>query len=109
MISDALNRYRQGEEGFTLIELLIVIIILGILAAIVVFSVSGITDRGSAAACKSDAATVQTASEAYYAQNGTYAPSETALQTAGFLHSIPSSSEISYAGGAVTGLTCTYP
>ena len=45
-----LKKMRQ-EEGFTLIELLIVIIILGVLAAIVVFSVSGITNKGSSAAC----------------------------------------------------------
>ena len=66
-----LKKMRQ-EEGFTLIELLIVIVILGILAAIVVFSVSGITDRGSSAACKSDASELITASEAFYAQGGTY-------------------------------------
>src|SRR5262245_3969613 len=32
------------EKGFTLIELLVVIVILGILAAVVVFAVNGITD-----------------------------------------------------------------
>ena len=41
-----LRAARKNESGFTLIELLIVIVILGILAAIVVFSVQGITDRG---------------------------------------------------------------
>ena len=42
----ALRKARKDEGGFTLIELLIVIVILGVLAAIVVFSVRGITDRG---------------------------------------------------------------
>jgi general secretion pathway protein G len=55
------------ERGFTLIELLIVIVILGVLAGIVVFSVAGITDRGKTSACKADVATVTTAVEAYYA------------------------------------------
>ena len=41
-----LREARKNESGFTLIELLIVIVILGVLAAIVVFSVQGITDRG---------------------------------------------------------------
>ena len=71
-----LNRIREAkknEKGFTLIELLIVIVILGILAAIVVFSIAGITDRGKASACKSDYKTVEVASEAYYAKNGVYA------------------------------------
>jgi general secretion pathway protein G len=63
---------RENESGFTLIELLIVIVILGVLAGIVVFSVQGITGRGAAAACKSDVASVQAATEAYYAQKGSY-------------------------------------
>jgi prepilin-type N-terminal cleavage/methylation domain-containing protein len=66
-----LNR-RKNESGFTLIELLIVIVILGVLSGIVVFAVSGIQDRGNAAACKTDKKTVLVAVEAYYAKNGVY-------------------------------------
>ncbi len=60
------------EQGFTLIELLVVIAILGILAAVVVFSVNGITDRGKHSACVTEVSTVQTAIEAYFAQNDAY-------------------------------------
>ena len=63
---------RKNESGFTLIELLIVIVILGVLSGIVVFAVSGIQDRGNAAACKTDKKTVQVAVEAFYAKNGVY-------------------------------------
>ena len=52
-----------------LIELLIVIIVLGILAAIVIFSLTGVTGQSEAAACNSDAKTVETAVSAYYAEN----------------------------------------
>ena len=76
---------RENESGFTLVELLIVIVILGVLSGIVVFSVSGITSRGKAEACKSTVATVQVAGEASYAQTGTYAPNVAALVTAGLL------------------------
>ena len=63
------------NKGFTLIELLIVIVILGILAAVTVFAVRGITDKGTTNACASDKATVATAVEAYFAQyGGTYIP-----------------------------------
>ncbi len=58
------------EGGFTLIELLIVIVVLGILAAIVIFSLTSVTGSSAAAACNSDAKTVQTAVQAYIAQNG---------------------------------------
>lgn len=67
-----LRAARRNENGFTLTELLIVVVILGVLAAIVVFAVSGITDRGVEAACDADKRTVQTAVEAYHAQNNAY-------------------------------------
>ena len=67
---EALRKARKSEDGFTLIELLIVIVILGVLAGIVVFSVRGITDRGDTAACKSNLKATEVAVEAYYAKNG---------------------------------------
>jgi general secretion pathway protein G len=76
---------KKNDEGFTLIELLIVIVILGILAAVVVFAVGGITDRGEESSCEADLATVEVAVEAYFAQNGIYPPAEADLVTGGFL------------------------
>lgn len=77
----------RNEAGFTLIELLVVITILGILAGIVVFSVGGVTTKGQTAACQTDTVTIQTAEEAYYAQNGHYAASIAELVSGGFLSS----------------------
>jgi type II secretion system protein G len=76
------------QKGFTLVELLVVIVILGILAAVVVFAVSGIQDRGQTSACQTDANTIRTAVEAYRAQAGhlsTDDPSMANLVTAGLL------------------------
>jgi prepilin-type N-terminal cleavage/methylation domain-containing protein len=64
----ALNK-KRGEEGFTLIELLIVIVILGILAAIVVFAVGTTGQNAAASSCKADAKSIEVALEAFKAQN----------------------------------------
>jgi len=86
---------RENESGFTLIELLIVIVILGVLSGIVVFSVAGITNNSAVVACKADLNIVSVASEAYYAQNNsTYAGSVAALVTAKLLKSAPPGTEL---------------
>lgn len=94
---------RKTESGFTLIELLMVIVILGVLAGIVVFAVSGIQDRGKVAACKSDVQTLSVAQEAHFAKNSSYASSMTVLMQQGFLRSdAPLASGVTLgAGGAV--------
>ena len=92
------------ERGFTLIELLVVIVILGVLAGIVVFAVSGISDRGKSSSCKTEVQTVNTAIQAYNAKdpNGGW-PSATdaaslftALNTAGLIQSSAPGSTASY-------------
>jgi general secretion pathway protein G len=97
---ERIRKMREQQEGFTLIELLIVIVILGILAAIVVFAVGGITDRGKTSACAADKASLTTAQEANFAKNGAYA-TEAGLVTNGFIHG-QSSLYDTDATGAVT-------
>src|SRR5689334_15224595 len=62
----------READGFTLIELLIVIVILGILAAIVVFAVGTATSDSKTSACKADKSNVETALEAAKAKTGSY-------------------------------------
>jgi general secretion pathway protein G len=90
---------RKTDAGFTLIELLIVIVILGVLAAVVVFAVGGINAQSKSAACKADVATVQTASDSFNASTGAYAADMPALVTANLLRSVPA--DVTYV--ALTG------
>ena len=66
-----LKRQRDAGEinGFTLIELLIVIVVLGILAAVVIFALGGVTGKSAKAACQADGATLSTAISALKAQD----------------------------------------
>ncbi len=67
------DRRHGCDRGFSLIELLIVIVVLGILATVVVFSVRGIVDRGEQSSQEIDQRILVTALENYYARNGVYA------------------------------------
>jgi prepilin-type N-terminal cleavage/methylation domain-containing protein len=79
------TKAKKDEKGFTLVELLIVIVILGILSTIVVFSVRGLTGKANSNSCKIDARSLQTAIEGYYATNAnTYPPANSAAAPTAF-------------------------
>src|SRR6202022_1225460 len=65
-----IRQARQGlprrQGGFTLVELLVVIAILGILAAIVLFNISGVNASAACNAMRTDGATIQGAADLYY-------------------------------------------
>ena len=96
---------RENDGGFTLIELLIAIVILGVLSAIVVFSVGAFNNEGKTAACKADKKNVEIAAEAYVAKTGGNAADVAALVTAGYLKEAPPTTNgytITLVGGVVT-------
>ena len=63
---------RDNNKGFTLIELLIVVVIIGILAAIAIPKFSATRERAYFAAMKSDLKNLATQQEIYYADFYTY-------------------------------------
>jgi len=59
-------------NGFTIVELLIVIVVIGILAAITVVAFNGVQDRARFAKAQSDIGALNKAVLLYYAENGSY-------------------------------------
>lgn len=96
-----MNAWARKQKGFTVIEMLVVIVIIGILAAITAVSYASVQQRSRDTTRTSDIREVQKALEKYHAANGMY-PSvgsdntayalttlSTALVTPGYLNKIP--------------------
>ena len=69
----------RDNKGFTLIELLIVVVIIGILAAIAIPKFSATREKAYFAAMKSDVKNLASQQEIYYADNYAYTTSTTDL------------------------------
>src|SRR4029079_13783721 len=73
------NMLNKTRKGFTLIELLIVVVIIGILAAIASPKFANTKEKAYLASMKSDLRNLATAQESYFADNQTYTTSTIAV------------------------------
>ncbi len=89
MNAPAPRRRHQHDDGFTLVELLVVITILGVLAAVVVFSVSAISNRADASACRAELTTLQRAVEIYRVSHPGNVVTDADLVSGGLLRATP--------------------
>ena len=69
---------QTGNAGFTLVEILIVVVILGILAAIIVPSFASVRDQASVGTTQSELEKVRRAVEVYQVRNENTLPNVTA-------------------------------
>jgi prepilin-type N-terminal cleavage/methylation domain-containing protein len=89
----------RSDAGFTLIELLVVLVVIGILAAIVVFALSGTSGESTRAACNGDARTVSVAVQAFEVEHPMVTQvtvGQLVSSATGTLQSWPTSTQHSY-------------
>src|SRR5665648_1025044 len=68
-----MNRvYYRKSSGFTIVDLLVVIVVIGILAAITIVSYTGISSKAVQASLQSDLSNAKKRLDIFYTDNGSY-------------------------------------
>ncbi|MCY4177833.1 MAG: type II secretion system major pseudopilin GspG [Endozoicomonadaceae bacterium] len=78
--SEKTKKRRKLQRGFTLIEIMIVVVILGILAALVIPNIMNRPDQAKMTATRSDVKAIASALELYRLDNGNYPSTEQGLE-----------------------------
>jgi prepilin-type N-terminal cleavage/methylation domain-containing protein len=100
-----MNTYikERRDEGFTLIELLIAIVVVGILTAVVIVGIGGLTDNGKRGACQASKDAAKAASAVYYNNNSGQYPNSFDQLTAGAKPALETADGVTATGTTMAG------
>jgi prepilin-type N-terminal cleavage/methylation domain-containing protein len=96
-----------NKKGFTLIELLIVVVIIGILAAIAIPKFANTKEKAYIASMKADLRNLVTAQEAYFADNTAYGTVADCVLAGGLTYACSAGVDVDATPNAGLGWTAT--
>lgn len=106
------KRTIKKRKGFMLLELIIVVAIIGILAAVAIPNLVGMTDEAKVAKIQSDLSTIGTAMEVYHVKKGGTYPADLSVLAGdnGYLKKVPDppTGAGAYTVGSKGEVTCTF-
>jgi general secretion pathway protein G len=79
-MSDSKARSRRAAKGFTLIEIMVVVVIIGLLAAMIAPNIMGNLDRAEINRARQDVRSIETALNLYRLDNFRYPSTDEGLQ-----------------------------
>lgn len=106
------KRTIKKRKGFMLLELIIVVAIIGILAAVAIPNLVGMTDEAKVSKIQSDLSTIGTAMEVYHVKKGGTYPADLSALAGdnGYLKKVPEppTGAGAYTVGSKGEVTCTF-
>jgi prepilin-type N-terminal cleavage/methylation domain-containing protein len=101
-----MNEYMEDrkEHGFTLIELLVAIVVVGILTAVAIVGIAGLTDKGTKSACAATLDAVKAAQAVHFANNsGSTTPYPTSFTDLTSANELEQSGSTTITASTITG------
>ena len=99
----SINKLKQ--QGFTIVELLIVIVVIGILAAITIVAYNGIQNRGKAASAQAAANSLAKRAEIYNTENSQYPTTTSVITGTGTQNSVTTTTTSTWYSAQSTAFT----